>query len=433
MNTAAAEMAHLPGPADSKDFAEYWLERLRDLRHTRVGIPADEDVRRGLRTRKAYGGSATRSSLALLWALERQDQAPALDQLTIEHVMPQKLTDDWKRNLGSNADEFHAHHRDKLPNLTLSGDATNTRMAAKTFDVKRKDYKESSIAMTRRLAKEPKWDEKALERRAGDLADRILRRWPWVEPNDDTPRTPLRWRISGEAWHDEHAASQMVLNVAAALLSRDSENARRLSGKALSSNLHRAGTTSSTLTLRAVPSHPEYVLYPYERDYRTSAERCRKMGRRCNVTVDVQFSIDDTYRKFWRFFKTHTGGVPGWKDTWRGRSQWTIALNASGDRVAFYIGYPDLLRLHIRAGEPQASEPRAARMRGYSRVIREHMEDQEIGGNVEQRCNDGTTLWIERRWTRDDETEWPDAAEWIKDQYERLRTIIADPHHERNS
>ena len=57
---------HGPGPGISDDLAEYWLGRIHRLRNTRVGVPNDEEVREGIRARQAYGGSATRSSFAVL-------------------------------------------------------------------------------------------------------------------------------------------------------------------------------------------------------------------------------------------------------------------------------------------------------------------------------------------------------------------------------
>ena len=92
-----------------------------------------------------------------------------------------------------------------------------------------------------------------------------------------------------------------------------------------------------------------------------------------------------------------------------------------------YVGNPDQIRLYIRAGVSQASEERAARMRQYSWMIRDQMGDQEIGGNLEKYSSDGTTVYVRRRWTRDDEGEWPEAAEWIQEQHERLRAILEGP------
>ena len=194
------------------------------------------------------GGGATRSAFAVLCELmeaEHREEAPGRDRLTIEHVMPQKLTDEWKDALGDDAEEIHGRHRDRLPNLTLSGDVTNTVMGTGTFAAKRRMYRESSIGITRSLADETDWNEEALERRSEFLARRALDRWPWPEQVVPTrevqnPSTRLRWRIGDGLWHAEGAASQMVLNVAAALLGRDPTNAQKLSGEAISSNVHSA-------------------------------------------------------------------------------------------------------------------------------------------------------------------------------------------------
>ena len=373
MNRAVAELAHEPGPGAGEDFAEHWLGRIRRRRNTRVGVPGDEDIREGIRTRKPYGGSATRSAFAILCELmeaEHREEAPARGHLTVEHVMPQKLTEEWKRDLGNEAEEKHGRYRDRLANLTLSGDATNAGMGTSTFATKREVYRKSPIGMTRSLAGESKWDEAALERRAEDLARRALDRWPWVDQAAPPPEPPghsasLRWRIENGSWHTEDAASQMVLNVAAALRSRDRANAQRLTGEAISSNVHPAsryppGTTAGTLTMRAVPGHEEYVLHPYEQDYPASAERCRKMGKRCGAAVEVEFEDNSRTRAFWKFLMDHTGGVPGQKDTWRGASQWSSRVNASGDYVGIYVGNPELLWLYIKIGR----EPKVRRKSG---------------------------------------------------------------------
>ena len=66
-------------------------------------------------------------------------------------------------------------------------------------------------------------------------------------------------------------------------------------------------------------------------------------------------------------------------------------------------------------------------MKKYSWMIREQMGDQEIGDNVEKNSADGISLSVQRRWARDDEDEWPEAAEWLREQYERLRVVLTDP------
>ena len=438
MNRAVAELAHQAGPDGSADFSEHWLGRIRRLRNSRIGVPGDEDVQEGMRKRKAYGGSATRTAFAVLCELmeaEHREEAPARGRLTIEHVMPQKLTDEWKRYLGDDAEEKHGRYRDRLANLTLSGDATNAGMGANTFDAKKEVYRNSSIGMTRLIAEENTWGEAALERRAEDLTRRALARWPWADLStrreDAHNSAKLRWRVGEGPWRSEDAASQMVLNVAAELLHRDPENARRLSGEAISSNLHQAGqyppgTTVGSLTMRAIPGHETYVLYPYEQDYRASAERCRKMGNRCGVKVAVEFDEGSTSQEFWRFLKDQVGGVPGQKDTWRGPSQWSVREGEAVDHVGIYIGNAELLWLYIKSGESRPSKERAAQMRRYSWTIREQMGDQQHGNNLDRNSTNGMSIAVQRPWARDSEEGWLDAAQWIREQCDRLHAIVGD-------
>ena len=359
---------------------------------------------------------------------EHREESPDRGRLTIEHVMPQKLTDDWKRALGDEADETHGRYRDRLPNLTLSGDDTNSRMSARPFAEKREVYRTSPIGLTRRLSDENEWNEDALERRAEDITRRVLDRWPWPEQTPP-PDSAFRWRIENGPWHSESVASKMVLNVAGALLSRDPGNVEKLSGDAISSNLHSAeryppGTAVGALTMRAVPGHDEYVMYPYEQNYPASAERCRKMGARCGVRVEVEFDGTSQTQAFWRVLKD-TGGVPGQNEGWRGPSQWTSPVNSSGDRIVISAGQK-IIGLYIRVGKSEESNGGIGRVRQYSWKIREQMGDQELGGNLEKRSEDGNTVIVQRPWTPDDEREWPDAARWIVEQLERLREIAAE-------
>ena len=195
-----------------------WLGRIRRRRNTRVGVPSDEEVQHGIRTRKAYGGSGTGSSFAVLCALmeaEHREESPARERLTVEHVMPQKLTDEWKHALGREAGETHQRHCHRLANLTLSGDVTNSLLGTATFDKKCEMYRKSTIGLTRRLAEETEWNQEALLRRADDLGRRALKLWPW--PDQETPEAErstanegLKWRIEDGPWHAEHIASRTL-------------------------------------------------------------------------------------------------------------------------------------------------------------------------------------------------------------------------------
>ncbi len=216
LNTAFVRLAHTTLSPDD-DYVEFWRGQISGLRNQSVGVPDGAKVCQGVRSRKAYGGSATRTASAILCALmeaEHGDAAPARSTLTIEHIMPRTLTPEWRDDLGEDAEELHGEYCNRLPNLTLSGDVTNSRMGARPFDQKRKDYENNPIGLTRRIADEDRWDREALERRAECLARRVLDRWPWSDPVRPKPMNEvLRWRINGGTWHVESHAYKMVLGV----------------------------------------------------------------------------------------------------------------------------------------------------------------------------------------------------------------------------
>ena len=434
LNKAIADLAHSRGPREGEDFAGHWRGRIDRLRNGRAGVPHDEAVNEGIRTRKAYGGSATPTAFAVLCAMmeaESREESPARDRLTMEHVMPQKLTPEWRRALGDAAEEVHGTYRDRLANLTLSGDATNAGLGTKAFAQKAEIYRKSSIGMTRRVAGEAEWNEEALERRAEQLGGGALNLWPWEATGQTAPeQAPFKWRIDGGEWHSEDTGSGLVLNIAGALVAHDPANVDKLSGDTLSRDLHPASrippnSKAGTLTFRAVPGRDDLVIYPYGSNYPESAERCRQMGARCRVDVEVQFRAQSRNAAFWQFVKERTGGVPGQKDRWRGPSQWTSPLNREGDRVGIYVGNPDLLWLYIRSGwGADRTSERARRMRHFSWVIQRTMGDQQLSENIDRNSEEGSSIAVQRPWVRDDEDDWPEAVLWIKEQQERLATIL---------
>ena len=435
MNKAFLELAHGPGPADDEDPADFWLGRIRKFRNSRVEVPGDEAVREGIRTRKAYGGKATPATKAILCAMmerEQKGESPARGVLTVEHVMPQKLTDEWRRALGDDAERIHGMYRDRLANLTLSG--VNAELGRKPFEEKREIMERGGIRLNRIIVKEDAWNEAALERRAEDLAERALDLWPWQDPDatdsvmqDGALR--MRWRMDGGAWREEPSSTQMMLNVAGALLSRDAQNADRLRGDAVTKDLQLASRYSpdskARYRLRVVPGHAAYLLC-INKTRKDLAERCQEMGKQCGVLVDVEFRglLPAAIKEFWVFLKKETGGLPGQSDAWRHRTLRTEPLNDARDRINVACAQEEIT-LYVKADEGQHTPRRAERMLRYSRKIRESMSDQEFNGNEASMSEKGRSISIRRIWDRDgDRDDWPEAAAWVKDQADRLQAIV---------
>lgn len=102
--------------------------------------------------------------------------------LTIEHVMPQKaeLADEWKAMLGPEWKEIQESWLHRLGNLTLSG--FNPELQAAPFqqkrDLKPGGYADSSVWLSRGLAKLDRWTPTEMEARGQQLAKVALSVWP---------------------------------------------------------------------------------------------------------------------------------------------------------------------------------------------------------------------------------------------------------------
>ena len=181
LNTAFARLA-ARGPAEREAYLDDWINHIRALRRQDVGVPSDEDVVRGIRTRHMFFG--TQARLAVLCALmedEDGDDAPRRTALWTERVMPFRLTDAWRETLGPDAEEMHLAWRNRLANMVLVGSANDAPGERWSFDAKKEWYRRSPVSLTRRVAEQPAWDEATLLRRSQELAERAIRVWPWEQ------------------------------------------------------------------------------------------------------------------------------------------------------------------------------------------------------------------------------------------------------------
>lgn len=436
-NTAFARLAHRKKKYAMENFAENWLAEIRGLWRRHIRVPTDDEVRNGIRKRKAYGGTATQPTTAVLCALmehEHGDEAPARDDLTIEHVMPRKLTPAWRHHLGSNADVVHRDRVDRLANLTLCGKGQNSGMRNAEFASKQAAYRKSPIGMTNRIASENEWNEGALNRRAEKIADLALRRWPWDD--DGRGADGLRWRIDEGPWNSETKATQMFLNVTKALLDLDPENCRRLCGSGLSTNIHSAekyppGTKIGSNQFRDVPRHPKWVLSPHG-SAKGLAELCIKFGERCGVVVDVKVpkvKPASEIESFWIQYKETTRGRPILKKC--GKRKRTTLGHSHGDRIEVLLpkpqddGFTDI-EIYIISPSAGDDDDDQKRMRQISQAIFDSMPDQQISNDVEKQCKSGCTVRVIDEWMFADRSEWPNIAWWIHDQCDRLTQILRE-------
>ena len=104
--------------------------------------------------------------------------------------------------------------------------------------------------------------------------------------------------------------------------------------------------------------------------------------------------------------------------------QWSGNLNKYKDKIGFYLE-SDRIQLYIRSGVEDKSRPpeRTIQMKEYSRLIQMNLADQQpfYGKNQE---SEGRSIRVQKLWMRDDQTQWPHVAKWVKEQFVELQKII---------
>ncbi len=108
-------------------------------------------------------------------------------EYTIEHIMPQELTEEWERDLGENFQAIHDKYLHTIGNLTLTG--YNPEYSNKSFQEKQgmeKGFKDSPLRLNQSLRDLKSFGEKEIKKRANDLADLALKIWTYPSLDAET-------------------------------------------------------------------------------------------------------------------------------------------------------------------------------------------------------------------------------------------------------
>ncbi|GHQ41841.1 hypothetical protein VN0355_13380 [Helicobacter pylori] len=135
---------------------------------------------------KKFNKKKTKCFLERLENFDRKERVPT-NEYTIEHIMPQKLEEEWERDLGENFQEIHDKYLHTIGNLTLTG--YNDKYSNKSFKEKRgmeKGFKDSPLRLNRGLRDLESFGEEKIKKRANDLADLALKIWTYPNLNAET-------------------------------------------------------------------------------------------------------------------------------------------------------------------------------------------------------------------------------------------------------
>ncbi|MFC5941900.1 DUF262 domain-containing protein [Micromonospora harpali] len=184
----------------------------------------DASLRALVRTIPFYlNGRASQRSLVLRWLEESHGskEPVALEKLTIEHVLPQTLSEEWAQMLAADLDtdetpgEAHDALVHTLGNLTLTG--YNSELSNKPFAAKRTALAKSGVQLSRDIADRQRWGRSEILTRADALAERIITSWPG--PTEESGnQSDVPWDVLAKALAELPAGSWTTYGDLAALI-----------------------------------------------------------------------------------------------------------------------------------------------------------------------------------------------------------------------
>ena len=98
-----------------------------------------------------------------------------ISTLSIEHIMPQTLTEEWKKDLGKDYQRVHEKYLHNLGNLSLTG--YNSELGQKSFAEKKEKIKNKNshiVVLNKDVLDKTVWNESAIIKRADRLSNILL-------------------------------------------------------------------------------------------------------------------------------------------------------------------------------------------------------------------------------------------------------------------
>ena len=170
-------------------------------------FPCDEEVIGDFVSRQVYK-MPTNLRMFIIERMENRDNNERHDvvkelsekEITIEHIMPQTLSDKWKKSLGEDWERVHRQYLHTIANITLTG--YNSQYSNLTFAEKRdmdKGFKDSSFRLNNYVKSCDQWTEKELKERQQDLLNVFMNLWPMPS----TTFEPVKQEVESASLDDE--------------------------------------------------------------------------------------------------------------------------------------------------------------------------------------------------------------------------------------
>lgn len=148
----------------------------------RLRLPNNTEMSSALTSMNFYEGLKQYSKL-ILGKIEEHNSKVSVDfrnpKITIEHLMPQKIDEKWKRELGLNFVYIHKNYLHNIGNLILT--EFNSEIGNKSFEEKKTKLNTSSLYYRLDIIKRNTWNEQSIKGHQSNMIKWFLDTFPLPE------------------------------------------------------------------------------------------------------------------------------------------------------------------------------------------------------------------------------------------------------------
>lgn len=148
----------------------------------KLRLPNDREIREHLENADFYNGLKKYSKF-ILGKIEEARSKVSVDfrnsKVTIEHIMPQKLSTPWRAELGENYEEIHDRYLHNIGNLILT--EFNCEIGNKPFEQKKEEILKSNLNYRLDVEGKILWNEESILAHRENMINRLLETFPLPE------------------------------------------------------------------------------------------------------------------------------------------------------------------------------------------------------------------------------------------------------------
>ena len=178
MNVMNKMFAELMSKVDKSNYLES-LNNAFLAMDTNKSYPTDTEFKEDFIKKDVYNFKRRDYLLRKLENCKRTRELIEIPDYTVEHIMPQKLTEEWQQELGENFQQIYQKWLHKIGNLTLTGH--NSEYSNHSFKKKRdlpeKGLRFSTLHLNQSFANTEQWNEDAIIARAKKLTEKACKIW----------------------------------------------------------------------------------------------------------------------------------------------------------------------------------------------------------------------------------------------------------------